>query len=445
MERPEQANTYRVKHMLQFSEKGSAVTGGGPDASGVRAGDPEASGSPSASGGFPDSGLQERVQADSDLQTRGPADSGAPPAGENPEYLSSQLITYLGNKRALLDFIGKGVELVKKDSGKNKLRCFDVFSGSGIVSRYLKQHSSFLAANDLEPYAKVLNRCYLANKNEIPLNEIKISHKKLCGNLAKEDWKAGFISRLYAPKNDLDIKRGERVFYTRRNALYLDTASRLIHSIDENLRPFFLAPLLSEASIHVNTAGLFKGFYKCRETGIGKFGGTGGHALSRIQGNISLPFPVLSNFNCETCILCGDSNTVIKDVPEVDLAYLDPPYNQHPYGSNYFMLNLLANYTEPEDISRVSGIPKGWNRSNYNKQAGSFEAFSSLAAGLKARYLLISFNSEGFISYNRMMNFLNKLGRVWVLEKTYNTFRGSRNLRNRNVHVKEFLYLVRKN
>jgi len=32
---------------------------------------------------------------------------------------------------------------------------------------------------------------------------------------------------------------------------------------------------------------------------------------------------------------------------------LDPPYNQHPYGSNYFMLNLLADYREPADVSAV--------------------------------------------------------------------------------------------
>ena len=35
------------------------------------------------------------------------------------------------------------------------------------------------------------------------------------------------------------------------------------------------------------------------------------------------------------------------DLPPLDLVYLDPPYNQHPYGSNYFMLNLLVDYRAP--------------------------------------------------------------------------------------------------
>lgn len=58
----------------------------------------------------------------------------------------------------------------------------------------------------------------------------------------------------------------------------------------EEVRPYFIAPLLAEASVHTNTSGVFKGFYKDRH-GVGKFGGTAGNALSRILGDISLPFP----------------------------------------------------------------------------------------------------------------------------------------------------------
>jgi adenine-specific DNA methylase len=88
-----------------------------------------------------------------------------------------------------------------------------------------------------------------------------------------------------------------------------------------------------------NTSGVFKGFYKNKETGIGQFGGSNQDALLRIKGD--LPFPIFSDFNCEVMVYNDDSNNVIKTAPEVDLAYVDPPYNQHPYGSNYFMLNLI--------------------------------------------------------------------------------------------------------
>ena len=129
------------------------------------------------------------------------------------------------------------------------------------------------------------------------------------------------------------------------------------------------------------------------------------------------------------------------------MAYFDPPYNQHPYGSNYFMLNLLAEYKRPdlEKISRVSGIPKDWNRSAYNKKNKVMEVFAQLVKEVKAKYLLVSFNSEGFISKDEMIDLLSSCGKVQVLESEYNTFRGSRNLSGRDIHVKEYLFLVKKN
>ena len=63
---------------------------------------------------------------------------------ENKEFLTEQIITYLGNKRSLLNFIDNVIEIVKQELKKDKLSTFDVFSGSGIVSRYLKQHSKVL-------------------------------------------------------------------------------------------------------------------------------------------------------------------------------------------------------------------------------------------------------------------------------------------------------------
>jgi len=151
---------------------------------------------------------------------------------------------------------------------------------------------------------------------------------------------------------------------------------------------------------------------------------------------------VLSRFDCVTQVHQADTNTLAPDLPEVDLAYLDPPYNQHPYGSNYFMLNLLVDYERPAAVSRVSGIPTGWNRSDYNRRATALPTFRSLVKALNARFVLVSFNSEGFISHDQMKNLLQHLGKVTTVETTYNAFRGSRNLRGRPLHVTEYLYLL---
>ena len=360
---------------------------------------------------------------------------------ENEEYLTTQIITYIGNKRSLLGFIGDAVEEVKEKLEKDKLNIVDIFSGSGIVSRYLKQHASKLIANDLEEYAYIINKCYLSNKNDIDMDELISWYNYLKEQLGKE-LRTGIISEMYAPKDTNNIQPGERCFYTTRNAMYIDTARQLIDNIPEEFRHFFIAPLLTEASIKNNTSGVFKGFYKNSQTGIGQFGGNDENALSRIKREIDLPFPVFSNFNCDVELYMDDANNLVKKLDVVDLIYMDPPYNQHPYGSNYFMLNVINKYIKPKDVSTVSGIPKDWKRSKFNQSKEALKAFEDLCKHAKAKYLLISFNSDGFIKKEEMMKMLSKIGNVKVMEKKYNTFRGSRNLNKRDIHVKEFLYLV---
>lgn len=362
---------------------------------------------------------------------------------ENEDFLTTQIITYIGNKRSLLDFIGKAVETVKFKMKKDKLEILDIFSGSGIVSRYMKQHSSKLIANDLEKYSYVLNSCYLSNKDEVDMTKI-ITWYNYINEEINKGLKPGFISEMYAPAELEDIKKGERCFYTPYNAKYIDTCRKLIDNIPEDVKKFFIAPLLTEASIKNNTSGVFKGFYKNSETGIGQFGGNNKDALSRITREISLPFPVFSNYNCEIEVYCEDANKLVEKLDEVDLVYMDPPYNQHPYGSNYFMLNLINDYEKPEEISEVSGIPKIWNRSSYNKTKEAYDNLLDLCKKVKAKYLLISFNSDGFIKKEQMLELLSKVGKVEVMETKYNTFRGSRNLRERDIHVSEYLYLVEK-
>jgi adenine-specific DNA-methyltransferase len=369
-----------------------------------------------------------------------PTKTGAPV--EHPDYLRRQLVTYIGNKRSLLGPIGAALDRVKRRLGKAKLRTFDAFSGSGVVARFFKAHSSFLACNDLEDYAAVISRCYLTNHSQVDRAALTDLVATLNERVASDPLPPGFLLELYAPRDEARITEADRVFYTRDNARRLDDYRRRIDDAPPALRDLLLGPLLSEASIHANTAGVFKGFYKNRQTKLGQFGGSGRDALLRILGAITLEPPLLSRFECQTRVLQGDANAVADQLEDLDLAYVDPPYNQHPYGSNYFMLNLLVNYQRPEQVSRVSGIPTDWNRSGYNVRAKSLPLLRELLETLDARFLLVSFNNEGYIAPAAMRALLDELGRVQVFKTRYNAFRGSRNFDNRPIHVTEQLFLV---
>ena len=301
---------------------------------------------------------------------------------ENKDYLTTQIITYIGNKRSLLSFIGEAVNIVKKNLHKDKLEIVDLFSGSGIVSRYMKQHASKLISNDLEEYAYILNKCYLANKSEVNMDEL-ISWFNYIKESTNVELKNGFISEMYAPRDINNIKKGERCFYTTRNAKYIDTVRQLINDVPKDLQCYYIAPLLAEASIKNNTSGVFKGFYKNSKTGVGQFGGNDKNSLSRIKKNIELNLPVFSNYECEVKIYKEDANKLVKELEIVDLMYMDPPYNQHPYGSNYFMLNLINQYEKPTNVSQVSGIPKDRNRSEFNKSKEALKVLKNYVIMLK--------------------------------------------------------------
>jgi adenine-specific DNA-methyltransferase len=257
--------------------------------------------------------------------------------------------------------------------------------------------------------------------------------------------KPGFIELNYAPENDDCIRLGERAFYTNRNAKIIDNIRRFIdREVPEKLRPFCLGSLLVAASVHTNTSGVFNGFHK--KDGIGHFGGKGENALKRIKSEITLQVPVLSSHECDVVICQQDINKMVKSpkLPALDLVYYDPPYNQHPYGSNYFMLNLINDYKDAEIQNGVSGIVKNWKRSAYNKRPAAEEALSDLIDNTDSKYILLSYNNEGLIPIDRLKKILSRYGKWELMAQDYNTYRGSRNLADRNIKVKELLWILQK-
>ena len=363
-------------------------------------------------------------------------------------FTYQSMLTCIGNKRKLIPHIFEIVDNLRNRLQKPKLAIMDAFTGSGVVIRGLMSLCDQVYTNDLEQYAHIMSRCFL----ETPTTEVQA---RIAAHIDEMNRVAatgpyrldGPISRLYAPQNTDDIKVGERCFYTRENALIIDTLRQYIaDSVEPELHNYLLAPLLIKASIHTNTAGVFKGFYKDGE--LGCFGGKGKNALSRIMNPIRVEIPtwsstIVSKVQC----CCGDIGDVIKTQipPTLDVIYLDPPYNQHPYGSNYFMLNVIIENREPIALSRVSGIPTNWNKSAYNSRKTAVNAMRELLANAtsKSAFVVLSYNNEGIIEAEDW----TQIFEPYMVEKReidYDTFKGSRNLQNRSNKVVEIMYIISK-
>ena len=363
------------------------------------------------------------------------------------KYLTEQIITYIGNKRTLLPHIKSVIDEIKPELNKSDsdIIAVDLFAGSGVVGRMLKECGFQVISNDLEGYSHLINSCYLSNKSEFDEEIYNGYYEKLVAILNNGEYVNGIISQNYAPKDDNNIQEGERAFYTSENAKIIDTVRAFIDTVEEPYKKYFMAVLLYEASVHTNTSGVFKGFYKSTKTGIGKFGGDGENALSRIKGKIEIENPIFSDKENKYTVYQKDANILVKELKDLDIVYMDPPYNQHPYASNYFMLNVILNNKIDGKMSKVSGIPDNWNRSAYNKRQEVKDAIDNLVKDVDCKYLVVSYNSEGFVSLEDMKEILGKYGEVRVKEIQYNAFKGSRNLKNRDTYVDEYLFILKKN
>lgn len=358
-------------------------------------------------------------------------------------FVFQTMLTCIGNKRKLVKYIKNIADDVRKLLNKEKLDIFDGFCGSTVVSRSLLSISENIYTNDLEKYSYFMAKCFLEKPTERQKKAI-IEHINTMNNLAKKGpYKEGIVARLYAPKETENIKEGERCFYTRENALIIDTLRNYIEeNVEEELKYYCIVPLITKASIHTNTAGVFKGFYK--DGKVGCFGGKGKNALSRIMKPIEIDAPIwLDDHTYNAKCFNGDINKIIEELPKVDFIYLDPPYNQHPYGSNYFMLNLIIENKMPEKISKVSGIPNNWNKSNYNYKDSAVKSMKDLLkrSTEKSKYVLISYNNEGIIPKEEWENMLSDY-KIRKYEIKYDTYKGSRNLNNRSNKIIEIMYLI---
>ena len=139
------------------------------------------------------------------------------------DYLTSQILTYMGNKRKFLPLIGEIVTSIEEELGR-KLNIGDGFSGSGIVSRFFKTKAAQLYTNDISGYSATLNVCYLSNLHPSQYKRIQILMNQI-NTLVDKGKNVGhtpFISKYWAPKDDANIQENERGYFTEENGKRID-------------------------------------------------------------------------------------------------------------------------------------------------------------------------------------------------------------------------------
>ena len=384
------------------------------------------------------------------------------PAG----YCSSQLIPYLGNKRSLLPRLQP--VLLRLASGMECPRFIDPFAGSGSVSRLARAMGMSVAANDWEAYSEAINSCWLSLRP----SDLDAAFGG-AGGLAAffEDWNAmhpeapaprcplgaagePYIARWFAPADTAAPRLGhERLFYTAENATFIDRVRTRLEdeypspapgSDGDVRRRVIMGALLLEAAVHANTSGVFKAYHR-------GFGGHGGDALSRILGRMVLEPPIVPE-SVPARVFKEDAMKFVAG-RSADIAYFDPPYNQHQYGSNYHLLNTILRWDRkpmPMDAagdagcSSKAGIPVGWKatRSSFCVRSQSGASVAAMLDACDASRLVFSWNADGHLSGEDMVRILAKRGRLETVALDYLAYRGGRQSASRSSRSREYLFVV---
>jgi len=251
--------------------------------------------------------------------------------------------------------------------------------------------------------------------------------------------------------------RTERLFYTRENALVIDKIRNEIDKLyptydkkenNQLRKQLLIALLLYEAATHTNTSGVFKAYHK-------GFGGHGRDALSRILAPIKLQYPCLCDSDYPCVVYKEDANELVKDesLGEFDIAYLDPPYNQHQYGSNYHLLNTIAFWDKipaPLELNEKgvlrdkAAIRKDWTetRSDYCYKGKAEVAFEDLIKAISAHHIIVSYSTDGIIPFEVVRDICAEKGEVSILTNEYVKYRGGKQSNGRSNLNIEYVLII---
>ncbi len=303
------------------------------------------------------------------------------------------MIKYLGSKRALVPLI---TDVVRRMPGVRVVG--DLFSGTSRVGHALKAAGYEVTANDHNSYAYVLARCYV----QADATRVSAEAERLVRELQRLPGSPGYFtetfcvrSRFFHPKN------GARVDAIRERIAGLD--------LDPDLESVLLVSLMEAADRVDSTTGVQMAYLKTWAP----------RALNDLE--LRLPHVLPGHGTA----LHSDALHAARSV-QLDLAYLDPPYNQHSYRGNYHIWESLVRWDKPEVYGvACKRLDCRDYRSDFNSRSRALEALRRLVEAVSARHLIVSFSDEGHVSRAEIEGVLAGRGHLVTLEMDFKRYVGA--------------------
>ena len=291
------------------------------------------------------------------------------------------MIKYLGSKRTLVGAIGRVAEVVGARDA------VDLFTGTTRVAQELKRRGLHVTAVDIATYSEILADCYIAT-DASTVDESALA--EALADLAAAPPKAGYFTETFCVKSRyFQPKNGARID-AMRDRIEARYARSPLHGV-------LLTALIEAADRVDSTTGIQMAYLK--------------DWAPRAHNDLRLRRPELIAGPGRA--IRGDASAVVDELPRADFLYVDPPYNQHRYFTNYHVWETLVRWDAPEHYGvackRVDARDEA-TKSVFNRRREMPRALAELLRRARAEVVAVSYNDEAWITAGEMLTALRDAG-----------------------------------
>jgi adenine-specific DNA-methyltransferase len=350
---------------------------------------------------------------------------------------------YIGNKENILDNI---YQIFQKNGVKGK-SFFDFFAGTTNVGRYFKKLGYQIYCSDVMYLSYCLQKAYIENNQEpqfekllAKLPEIQSDSlflsalEKVIVYLNSIEPLDGFIYKNYTPDGTSNLEQ-PRMYFSSENGQKIDAIRTKIEEwknanlIFDNEYFILLSCLIETVSFYANVAGVYAAFQKKWDP-------------RAIKPLVLRAIETVNNSH-QNFVYNTNSLDLVPNI-NVDILYLDPPYNARQYLPNYHLIETIAKYDKPT-IKGITGMRNYENKkSSFCNAKTALQGLDYIAANANYKYLVLSYNSEGIMKQEDIVSTLSKYGTVKLEQFEYLRFKSNNNgLAKTKKHVFEQLYILK--
>ena len=306
------------------------------------------------------------------------------------------MIKYLGSKRALMPV------LETLFAASEARTAVDLFTGTTRVAAAMKQLGMQVTAVDTASYSEVFSKTFIElDATSADLRELA----EAVASLNQLPGTAGYFTEVFCEKaRFFQVKNGKRI----------DAIRSAIESDYRHSWMYFplLATLLIAADKVDSTTGVQMAYLKTWSR--------------RSSLELELQVPELLSGGGRS--IRGDAIELVPNLESYDLAYLDPPYNQHRYFGNYHIWETLVRWDQPEYYGIANkriDARSNENKSAFNSKLTLPNALATVIAGLDVKTLVLSYNNESWLSRRELTDMCSRFEAVEILDFDSKRYVGS--------------------